>query len=288
MDLYHCLYRIQKCRNFYLVRTHIESYLLDNPKSDVYEFEHYIKSLNPVLWIEYEKLKTPVRVERNKKISRIHFGEPGFPVEFRNLQDSPLVLAYLGRWPDQGLECLSVIGSREPSLKSIWWLDFHLEKIIETYHLYTCSGAARGIDQAVHRKSMQLKTPSVFILPSGLDQIYPKNILTDIYGWLDEGALVLSEYEDNQIVQKYHFHHRNRLIAALGKCLLVVEAKNKSGSLMTAHRALELGKDVLIVPGHPSDMQFQGNLEILKFGGISVTSCEDLEFWFHKRKKGKD
>lgn len=96
---------------------------------------------------------------------------------------------------------------------------------------------------------------------------------------IETGGCLLSEFSDDLNVRKHHFSFRNRLIASLGKVSIVVEAREKSGTLITAHRALEMGRDIFVVPGHPLDDSFRGSLQLLKLGAHLLTESDDLSFW---------
>lgn len=93
----------------------------------------------------------------------------------------------------------------------------------------------------------------------------------------------MSEYPYEQEMRKQHFHDRNRLIAGLGNMTLLVEARRRSGSLITAQRTIELGKTVLIVPGHPCDGSHLGNLDLLTDGASPVRDAQDLSMFFREQ-----
>lgn len=141
------------------------------------------------------------------------------------------------------------------------------------------SGGAIGVDQITHQTSVDLKLPTIAILPSGLKQLYPQRFSHYVDAIIKNKGCVLSEFPDGQIVFKHHFSFRNRLIAALGKVSVIVEAREKSGTLITAHRALEMGKDVFVVPGHPLDDNFKGSLSLLKLGAHILTEAHDINYW---------
>lgn len=215
----------------------------------------------------------------NKNFVRIKFGDPDYPQEFVRLIDPPLVISILGKkiWQN---EKISIVGSRMPSQKTLWWIAKELHTILARENVISVSGGAIGVDQIVHQTSINLNRPTIAILPSGLGVLYPRSFSDMARVILETGGCLLSEFADEAVVKKYHFSYRNRLIAALGKFAIIVEAREKSGSMITAHRALELGKEVFVVPGHPLEECFRGSIELLKLGAHIITRADDIDYWF--------
>ena len=132
------------------------------------------------------------------------------------------------------------------------------------------------MDQKAHMISLRAGKPTVALLPSGLSRIYP----TSFADWVEEvvatGGALLSEYEDERFMQKHFFAQRNRLISGLGCATLVIEARRRSGTLLTAHEALDQHRPVWVLPGHPMDPAFQGSLDLLTEGGAVIRDATDL------------
>ena len=176
---------------------------------------------------------------------------------------------------------LSVVGSREPSPESLRWMEKELSDFCAQHKPLIVSGGARGIDQKAHGIALRKDCPTVVILPSGLGEIYPDSLKEWIRPIQDNGGCFLSEYDYSQRMHKHLFHHRNRLIAALGNATLLVEARRRSGTLITANQAVQLGKPVWVVPGHPQDPHFAGCLDLLSDGAVMVRDAQDLSMFFH-------
>lgn len=204
------------------------------------------------------------------------YGEPDYPKEFYLLNDPPLILSYQGLpvWKNRNM--LSVVGSRHPSPKSLDWMDQHLAPLVRE-GLCLVSGAARGIDQRAHLISIRNKTPTVAFLPAGLDQIYPKEFSVWRDKITDHGGALVSEYSPFQSMRKHHFLERNRMIARLGRCLLVVEARAQSGSSMTARLAIENSQSVCVLPAFPNDQNFRGSVDLLFTGAFPIRDAIDLK-----------
>ncbi|MES3038466.1 MAG: DNA-processing protein DprA [Bdellovibrionota bacterium] len=209
--------------------------------------------------------------------TRIFRNEDSYPKSLEKMFDAPWSISAEGtEILINARSWLGVVGSRDPDSRSRQWMDYHLAEILRKTNCGIVSGGARGVDDLAHRISMQEKRQTLVVLPSGLDQIYPSTWNREKQRCMDRGAVFISEYADQQEMRKYLFSHRNRLIAALSTAVLIIQAAEKSGTLMTAHRALELGKPVYVLPAHPLEKPFAGNLELLKEGAQLVTNAQDL------------
>lgn len=205
---------------------------------------------------------------------------PDFPSHWLRCADPPLTLTVKGSLASLGAPALSVVGSREPGPESLRWLETELAEFCRSTRAVIVSGGARGIDQKAHAIAIRSGSPTVALLPSGLEQPYPADFERWFPAIIDGGGAIVSEYPAGAPMRKAHFHHRNRLIAAAGRLVLVVEARAKSGTLITAARAAEIGRPLLVVPGHPMDVRFIGNLQLLSEGATPIRQNEDLTlFW---------
>jgi DNA processing protein len=196
------------------------------------------------------------------------------------MEDPPLTLSFLGHASWREEKNLSVVGSREPCFESTQWMEKEFSEFCEKSKTSIISGGARGIDQKAHAIALRHHLSTVVVLPSGLASMYPDSLREWVSPILDKGGCFLSEYSYEQKMHKHLFHHRNRLIAALGKATLLIEARRRSGTLITAHQALQLGRPVWVVPGHPLDVHFGGSLDLLTEGAALVRDAEDLFMYF--------
>jgi DNA processing protein len=135
------------------------------------------------------------------------------------------------------------------------------------------SGLARGIDAAAH--SAALETGTLAVLAGGVDVIYPPEN-ADLMAEIARRGLCVSEQPMGQEPQARHFPLRNRIISGLVRAVVVVEAASRSGSLITARAALEQGREVLAVPGHPLDARAAGCNALLRDGAVLVRGAEDV------------
>ena len=257
-----------------------------------------LKFRNPNHWVEVpqeiyfsvEELGSAKNYLEQLSQQNINYTFPGdlnYPSAFYAMKEPPLFLEYLGApvWTQRHF--ISIVGSRDLSNATEQWMKSHLSAFLEASSVGVASGGARGVDQLAHLLAMKAKRPTVMVLPSGLQQLYPPN-LSELAKLGDSAQVcLLSEFERGQKIHKSHFYFRNRLIAALGHLTLVTQASLKSGSLLTVHHCLENGKPVSVVPAHPEMIGFDGSLKLLKEGAFPVQNFQDLlDFWnaeFHSK-----
>lgn len=138
------------------------------------------------------------------------------------------------------------------------------------------SGLAKGIDTYAHLGAVKAQGKTVAVLGSGFAHIYPeenKNLCKEI---IKTGGAIITEYEKEMKPLKMNFPIRNRIISGLSNGVLVVEAKQRSGTLITVDYALEQGKDVFVIPGNITNQNSFGTNELIKQGAIPVTNVEDI------------
>jgi len=137
------------------------------------------------------------------------------------------------------------------------------------------SGLAAGIDGESHWGSLNELGNTIGVLGTGIDECYPKSN-QKLYDIMAEKALIISEFNLGEKALPFHFPLRNRLISGLSRGVLIIEARPKSGSLITANHALEQGKNVYVIPGDISSVQWAGGNQLLKEGAKLVTVPNDI------------
>lgn len=222
----------------------------------------------------YQKNVDLINKWQAQNINMLYPGHVDYPEGFYQLSDPPLFLTYKGQavWKDE--KCLSVVGSRKPTSRALSWMDTHLRSVFSK--VCSVSGGARGIDQKTHNISLRLQRPTVAFLPSGLQAIYPESLRELSDEIIRTGGALVSEFMPHVMIQRHHFHTRNRLIAAISDVLLVVEAKIKSGSILTANLASAMGQPLAVLPTFPDEIQSQGNLKLLFEGAQPIASANDI------------
>lgn len=206
--------------------------------------------------------------------SFIYEDSPLFPKRLKDIYHTPQGLFVKGKLPDESLPSIAIVGARSCSNygRSI------AKKFASTLGqagVSIISGMALGIDGAAHRGVLENEGDTYAVLGCGIDICYPREN-RDIYTSIQNRGGLISEYPPGRSPLPWQFPMRNRLIAGLADGVLIVEARKKSGSLITADMALEQGKDVFVIPGRIGDSLSEGCMELVKTGAGLVTKVEDI------------
>lgn len=200
------------------------------------------------------------------------YGAPGYPAALYDLPDAPPLLWLRGDVALLARPALALVGARNASSLGLRMAQ-RLGEALGAAGFTVVSGLARGIDAAAHRGALPHGT--VAVLAGGVDVAYPEENAGLLAEIAEKGA-VLSEQPPGFAPQARHFPLRNRLISGLGRAVIVVEAAPKSGSLLTAGLALEQGREVMAVPGHPVDPRAGGCNQLIRDGALLVRGAEDI------------
>ena len=195
-----------------------------------------------------------------------------YPSLLREIHDPPALLFMRGTWEPR--DCIAVVGSRRASSSH---LRFTRELCSElgAKGLTVVSGLARGIDTAAHQGALASNGKTIAVLGCGIDQVYPAENRRLFEQIAAQGGIV-SEYPPGVPPLAHHFPVRNRIISGLSHGVLIVEASEKSGSLITAELALEQGREVFAVPGSVLSCNSRGVNQLLRQGAQLVTECRDI------------
>lgn len=198
-----------------------------------------------------------------------------YPLWLRDTHTPPLVLWVKGQLvADEGAKAVAVVGSRAATPLGRAFGE-RLAGELAASGLVVVSGLARGIDAAAHRGVLRARGRTVAVLGSGLDRIYPPEHAPLAERVAETGAVV-SEFPLGTQPWKSNFPRRNRVIAGWARAVVVVEAGAKSGALSTARAAADEGRDVMAVPGHPSEPQAEGTNALLRDGAALVRGSPDV------------
>ncbi|PYR89714.1 MAG: DNA-protecting protein DprA [Acidobacteria bacterium] len=207
-------------------------------------------------------------------IAPIRYDEGGYPPLLRAIPDPPPVLWMRGSQEALSRPAVAVVGSRAASPYALE-VAARLAGELADRGLVVVSGLARGADGAAHRGCLRAGGATVAVLGSGPDNIYPREHRDLAVSICETGALV-SELGPGSAPLPEHFPLRNRLISGISLAVVVVEASEKSGSLITARCALEQGRDVLAVPGSILSGRNRGSHALLKDGAKVVETADDI------------
>lgn len=203
-----------------------------------------------------------------------------YPKKFFEIKNPPLVIFVNGHLNLNQTKLISVVGSREVRSFSSDWMEENLTSFLKENQVSVCSGGARGVDMKAHQICVRLKRPTAVLLPSGLEHIYPIELKSWQESIIQTGGGFISEYAPDAQIRKQNFYCRNRLISALGVFTLIVQAEKRSGSLLTAKHCADQGKVVGVVPGHPYDPYFSGNLGLIRDGAMPIIDAFDLNILY--------
>ncbi|NBK97537.1 MAG: DNA-protecting protein DprA [Erysipelotrichia bacterium] len=197
-----------------------------------------------------------------------------YPRCLLQLRFKPWILFYEGDLSLLEKEMIAVVGSRNASEygKACTYELIHYMK--ERYGVV--SGLAKGIDGYAHQLALLEKRSTIAVVGCGIDVAYPKENEA-LYKQIAKEGLIISEYPNGSKPYAHHFPWRNRIIAALGKALVVIEAKKRSGTLISVNEALELGKDIYCFPHHYFDENGQGCNSLILQGCAILSGREDIQ-----------
>lgn len=229
-----------------------------------------------ILKEEYRKglEKYEIYMKQNN-IELIHIYDKYYPEKLKTIYDKPIVLYIKGNKSILNEFSLAIIGCRDQT-KYGEIVAKNISYEISKNNIVTISGLARGIDSIAHKETLKAKGKTIAVIGSGVDNIYPeenKELAKEI---IKNGGTIISEYVVGTKAQKMNFPARNRIISGMSNGVVVIEAKKKSGTMITVDFALEQGKEVFAVPGNILSKNSEGTNELIKQGAKLVTNVEDI------------
>lgn len=210
-----------------------------------------------------------------KHVKLITMEDKEYPYNLKQIEDYPPILYALGNIDLlKNDNAVAMVGSRNASI-SACRLAEKLATDLSLKNIVVVSGLARGIDAAAHSGALSANGNTIAVLGTGIDVVYPKEN-QKLYEDMAKNGLIISEFPFRTKAQASHFPRRNRIVSGLSKGTLVIEASLRSGSLITAHQALDQGRDVYAVPGAPYDDRCAGCNKLLREGALLVENAEDV------------
>jgi DNA processing protein len=206
-------------------------------------------------------------------IQVVAWNQPEFPAALATLTDLPPVLWYRGHLSATGSPSLAIVGSRAASAVAVETA-LRLSADVAAAGITVVSGLARGVDSAAHRGALRTGR-TIAVLGSGVDRVYPAEHVP-LAQEIARTGLIVSEFPPGTPPLPHHFPMRNRLISGLALAVVVIEASEKSGSLITASCALEQGRDVMVVPANILNGRNKGGHALLRDGATIVESADDI------------
>jgi DNA processing protein len=197
-----------------------------------------------------------------------------YPTRLKNIYDPPALLYIRGELKEQDEFAVSIVGSRKTTPYGRWFTEKVAQELARQ-GMTIVSGMARGIDSLAHWGALSGEGRTIAVLGCGVDVIYPSENRNLFLKIIDHGA-ILSEFPMKSPPEGGHFPRRNRIISGLSIGVVVVQASEKSGSLITAAYALEQGREVFAVPGNIGTEGSRGTHRLIKEGAKLVESSEDI------------
>lgn len=225
------------------------------------------------------KAETELSFVEQKKVKVLYFTDDNYPKRLLNAPDAPVLLYSIGDCDLNTKYVISIVGTRRSTHYGATFCDKlvdDLSKMLEG-DLVIVSGLAYGTDINAHRAALKYGVPTVGVQACGLNKIYPAEHRDDAAHIVQRGGAVVSDYTSQDQIHRGNFLARNRIIAALSDCTVVVESANKGGALVTANIAASYSRDVFAVPGRVTDEFSKGcNRLIMNNQAAAITCAEDL------------
>lgn len=177
----------------------------------------------------------------------IEFESKLYPNKLRQINNAPKKLYVEGNIENLNTHCLSVIGSRNCTEYGEKWCKIFVKELIN-YDLTIVSGMAKGIDAIAHSSAINVRGKTIAVLPSGFNNIYPRENINLYNKIIENGGTVITEYSPKEKVSSNKFLERNRIVSGLSIATLVVEAAYRSGTTVTAKLARSQNRDVFCIP----------------------------------------
>ena len=213
---------------------------------------------------------------REHNIQAIYFTDEAYPHRLLEASDAPAMIYTLGRCDLESAHIISVVGTRHATQYGIRFCDTLIGELAQRVpDLVVVSGLAYGIDIAAHRAALKHGVPTVAVLPRGLNHIYPAMHRNDAVAIAKQGGLLLTDYTSQDDVQKSNFLARNRIVAALSDCTVIVESAGSGGALVTASLAMSYNRDVMAVPGRCGDEFSTGCNKLIATNKAALITCAD-------------
>jgi len=238
---------------------------------DVLEKE---KKIDKIEWEKYFNLEREKKILEKEGIKIIVFDSHEFPPLLKEIPSPPILLYVKGDLPTEAWKSIAIVGTRTPSPYGRITAE-RLSRELASKGITVVSGMARGIDTHAHKSALEVGGRTIAVLGSGLLSPYPPENKPLMEKIISSGAVV-SEFPLFTPPWRYNFPRRNRIISGLSAGVIIVEARRRSGALITASLALEQGREVFAVPGKVDSPLSEGTHRLIQEGGKLVRNWEDI------------
>ena len=222
-----------------------------------------------------QNLDKYLKYMKENYIDLINIYDKDYPQRLKQIYDPPVVIFVRGNKQILNEKCLSIVGCRNCT-KYGENVAKKLAYNLSLNNINIVSGLAKGIDSFAHIGAIKAQGKTIAVVGCGLDTVYPKENKELFNKIIKTNGAIVSEYVIGTKPVAYNFPKRNRIISALSDGVVVVEAKQKSGTLITVDFALEQGKDIYVVPGNITSPNSYGTNELIKQGAKVLTNIDDI------------
>ena len=225
-------------------------------------------------WIESMDWDLEIKRLQEQKVKVLTILDGAYPQRLKEIYLPPIVLFYRGNLSLVNQRAVAIVGSRDHSKYAKDCIHDLIPSLVKD-DIVVISGLARGVDTLAHEETLKANGSTIAVIGSGLDVVYPLEN-SKLYDLIAKRGLILSEYPLQSRPLKFHFPYRNRIIAGLSHGVCVIEAKEKSGSLITANLALSENREVFAVPGSIFSIHSKGTNSLIEAGACLVSSGETI------------
>ncbi|MGN0701783.1 MAG: DNA-processing protein DprA [Lentihominibacter sp.] len=213
-------------------------------------------------------------MKETNEMGIIRLGEPAYPALLEEIKNPPKQLFYVGNPEILQRRCVAVVGSRTTTAYGRN-MSTAIGMRLARQGITVVSGMALGIDSCAHEGALSAAGCTAAVLGCGVDICYPRENGA-LKKEIERTGIVLSEYEPGTPAERYNFPNRNRIISGLCEMTIVVQARNRSGALITAELAMEQGREVMALPGNIDSQYNLGNNKLISEGATPVISLDDI------------
>ncbi len=239
------------------------------------ESEDLLKELPAPENAPFFNVEKEIELCSQKKIGFLLYSDDDYPALLKEVADPPLLLYKKGNLAENDRNAIAIVGTRHPSFYGRMQAKRFAQELAAR-GLTIVSGLARGIDQVAHDGALHVSYGrTIAVMGCGLDVVYPKEN-EGLCRKIAERGVVLSEYSLGTPPLSENFPRRNRILSGLSYATFVVEAHSRSGSLITAHQAVEQGREVFALPGPVDQLTSRGTHQLIKEGACLVETPEDI------------
>lgn len=213
---------------------------------------------------------------KQQNIEIISIVDKEYPNNLKQIYDPPITLYIKGNKNILNNTSIAIIGCREASDYGKKVSNYFASNLAKK-NINIVSGLAKGVDSYAHIGTLSTNGKTIAVVGNGLDTVYPEENRELCKKILNSGGAIISEYPLGTKPEKHNFPARNRIISGISKGVIVVEAKEKSGTLITVDFALEQGRDVYVIPGNINSLNSIGTNNLIKQGAKIATTFEEIE-----------